>query len=202
MGWLEMELVLIAQVYIPSFRLSPQILFRLQVFSLLCVPFWLLAFVFVHEPKNSCYLLSSPIQLLYDEQFLKTHASYRSQNMRTDEPRGAVGLRFYPLGWSASASFLLPACAPASNFNNDLYSRTRSPSHLAFEPQSSNLPLRRQRPLQSHTKGPSIRKSARLPAIRPLAAGSTRPFRKTGDRECPVNCATISTACDTYYSSM
>ena len=75
----------------------------------------------------------------------------------------------HPLGSSASASFLLPACAPTSNFNNDLYFRTRSPSHLAFEPQSSSHPLRRQCPLQCHTKEPSIRKSAHLPAIGPLA---------------------------------
>jgi len=75
----------------------------------------------------------------------------------------------HPLGWSASASFQLPACAPASNFNNDLYFRTRSPSHLVFEPQSPNLPLRRQRPLQYHTKEPSIRECARLPATGPLA---------------------------------
>ena len=95
MGWLEMEFVLTAQVCVPSFRLSPRTLFRLQVFSLLCVLFWLLTFVFVHEPKNSCYLLSSPIQRLHDERFLITHALYRSQNMRTDEPRGAVGFPFY-----------------------------------------------------------------------------------------------------------
>jgi len=77
-GWLEMELVFIAQVCVPSFRLSPRIFFRLQVFSLLCVPFWLLAFVFVHEPKNSCYVLTSLIQRLHDEQFLITYALYRS----------------------------------------------------------------------------------------------------------------------------
>ena len=81
--------------YIPSFRLSPRFFFCLQVFSLLCVPFWVLAFIFVHEPKNSYYPLSSLIQRLHDEQFLTAHALYRSQNMRTDEPRGAVGLRFY-----------------------------------------------------------------------------------------------------------
>ena len=88
-------------------------------------------------------------------------------NRRTSRCRRLALL--HPLRWSASASFQLPACGPASNFNNDFYFRTRSPSHLAFEPQSSNLPLRQQRSLQCHTKEPSTRKSARLPAIGPLA---------------------------------
>ena len=147
---------------------APKFFLPSSLFSLMCT---LLASCscFVHDPKNLCYLLSSLIQQLHDEQFLITRALCRSQNMRTNGPRGAVGLRLYPLRWSASASLLLPACATASNVNNDLYFRTRSLSHLAFEPQSSNPPLRRQRPLQWHSKGPSIRKSARLPVIGPFA---------------------------------
>jgi len=151
MGWLEMELVLSAQVCVLSFRLSPRFFFRLQVFSLLCVLFWLLTFVFVHKPKNSYYLLSSLIPRLHDEQFLIAHALYRSQNMRTDEPRGAVGLRFYtlpvplhptsittlfphpksePLG--LRASIVKPPSTPAVPFaisyQGNLYTEERSPS--------------------------------------------------------------------------
>jgi len=78
----------------PSFRLSPPIFFCLQDFSLM---YTLLASCscFVHDPKNSCYLLSSLIQQLHDEQFLITRALCRPQNMRTNGPRGAVGLRLY-----------------------------------------------------------------------------------------------------------
>ena len=88
-------MALTAQVYVPSFRLSLPNFFCLQVFSLLCVPCSLLALVSFTTPKNSCYLLSSLIQQLHDEQFLITRALCRSQNMRTNGPRGAVSLRLY-----------------------------------------------------------------------------------------------------------
>lgn len=158
-------MALTAQVYAPSFRLSPPIFFCLQVFSLLPAS----CSCFVHDPKNSCYLFSSLIQQLHDEQFLITRALCRPQYANQWTSRCCRLAPLHPLRWSASASFLLPACAPPCNVNNDLYFRTRSPSHLAFEPQSSNLPLRRQRPLQWRSKGPSMRKSARLPVIGPFA---------------------------------
>ena len=91
------------------FVFRPQIFLPSSLFSLMCT---LLASCscFVYDLKNSCYLFSSLIQQLHDEQFLITHALYRSQNMRTNGPRGAVGLRFYTQldGWGRGRFCSLP----------------------------------------------------------------------------------------------
>ena len=128
--------------------ISLPFVFRPEFFSAfksLCVPFWL-TFVLVHEPNNSCYLLSSLIQRLHDEQSLIAHALHRSQNMRTDERRRFCCLpvplhptsittlfahpKSDPLG--LRASIVKPPSTPAAPFaisyQGTLYTEERSPS--------------------------------------------------------------------------